>query len=181
MPTRASRICARPARSVGAARNTSIQQRSGLEFQPFGRNPNDFVNIAGRLNGDVGWQYKLQTVVRLPWGFQASATLDSHANAHRVRVRTIPASVAGQSSTILLQPRGELGRLPSVTIIDGRVQKDFPLGGGARLALFFDALNLNNENAPQSVVQANVTSSHYQYPTTFVAPRRFMLSGKFTF
>ena len=165
----------------GSARGTSVQQRSGLEFQPFGRNPNDLVNAAGRLNGDVGWQYKLQTVVRLPFGFQASASLDSHANAHRVRTRTIPASVAGQSSTILLQPRGEFGRLPSITILDARLQKEFLLGRGARVTLFFDALNLNNENSPQAVVTANVTSSSYQFPTTFVAPRRFMLSGKFSF
>ncbi len=165
----------------GTARNTSVQQRSGLEFQPFGRNPNDLINIVGRLSGDVGLQYKAQGVVKLPFGFQASANLDSHANAHRLRVRTIPASIAGQSSTIILQPRGELGRLPSITILDARLQKEFPLGRGARLSIFVDALNLNNENAPQAVVQANVTSSSYQFPTTFVAPRRFMLSGKFSF
>ena len=165
----------------GTARNTSVQQRSGLEFQPFGRNPNDLVNVAGRLSGDVGMQYKAQGVVRLPWGFQASASVDSHGNAHELRVRTIPASVAGQSSTIILQPRGELGRLPWITIIDARLQKDIALGRGARVGLVFDALNLNNENAPQAVVQANVTSSSYQFPTTFVAPRRYMLSGKFSF
>jgi hypothetical protein len=165
----------------GSARGTSVSQRSGLEFQPFGRNPNDFVNIAGRLNGDVGLQYKAQAVVKLPFGLQASANLDSHLNAHRIRVRTIPTSIAGQSSTILLQPRGEFGRLPKITIIDARLQKDFPLGRGARLSVLLDALNLNNENAPQSVVQANVTSSSYQFPRDFVAPRRLMLSGKFSF
>jgi hypothetical protein len=167
----------------GSIRNTNIQQRSGLEFSQFGRNPNDFVNADGRLNGDVGWQYKLQAVVRLPLGLQASGTVDSHLNAHRLRIRTIPASIAGQSSTILLQPRGELGRLPAVTIVDARLQKEFALGRGIRLSIFADALNLNNENAPQSVVSANVTSSSYQFPnpTTFVAPRRFMLSGKFSF
>jgi carboxypeptidase family protein/TonB-dependent receptor-like protein len=165
----------------GTARNTSVQQRSGLEFQPFGRNPNDLVNVAGRLSGDVGMQYKAQGVVRMPWGLQASGSLDSHGNAHELRVRTIPASVAGQSSTIILQPRGELGRLPWITIVDARLQKDIALGRGARVALMFDALNLNNENSPQAVVQANVTSSSYQFPTSFVAPRRFMLSGKFSF
>jgi outer membrane receptor protein involved in Fe transport len=165
----------------GSARTTSIQQRSGLEFNPFGRNPNDLVNAAGRLNGDVGWQFKLQSVVRLPWGIQGSANLDYHENAHRIRVRTIPASIAGQSSTIILQPRGELGRLPSITILDARLQKEFALGHGARVAVFLDALNLTNENAPQAVVQANVTSSAYQVPTTFVAPRRLMLNGKFSF
>ena len=81
----------------------------------------------------------------------------------------------------MLQRRGDLDRLPAVTILDARVQKEFSLGRGARLGVFLDALNLNNENASQSVVSANVTSSSYQFPTTFVAPRRFMLSGKFSF
>jgi len=166
----------------GSPRSTSIQQRSALEFSQFGRNPNDFVNVAGRLNGDVGMEYKLQGVVRLPFGVQASASFDSHEGPHRMRVRNIPSSIAGQSSTtIILQPRGELGRLPTVNILDARLQKEFPLGGGARFSLFVDALNLTNENAPQSVVQANVTSSSYQFPNSFVFPRRFMLSGKFSF
>ena len=164
----------------GSARTTSIQQRSGVEFNNFGRNPNDFVNAAGRLNGDVTWQFKLQTVVRLPLGFQASANLDHHTNAHRFRTRTIPASVAGISSTLILQPRGELGRLDDTSILDGRVQKDFTFGG-ARASLILDALNLLNENAPQAVQSTNVTSAVYQYPQTFVAPRRFMLSAKFNF
>jgi len=166
----------------GSPRSTSIQQRSALEFSQFGRNPNDFVNVAGRLNGDVGLEYKVQGVVRLPLGVQASASLDAREGAHRLRTRNIPSSIAGQSSTtIILQPRGELGRLSSVTILDARLQKDVSFGRGARLTVFLDALNLNNENAPQAVVQANVTSSQYQFPTSFVSPRRLMLSGKFSF
>jgi len=165
----------------GSLRTTSIQQRSALEFSVFGRNPNDYVNLNGRLVGDVGWQGKFQGVVKLPLGLQASASLDTHEGANRIRVRTIPSSVAGQSSPILLQPRGDFGRLAPVTIVDARLQKDFALGRGARLGIFLDALNLNNENAEQGVVSANVTSSSYQYPNGFVFPRRFMLSGKFGF
>jgi hypothetical protein len=165
----------------GSLRSTSIQQRSALEFNTFGRNPNDYVNLEGRLVGDVGWQGKAQAVVRLPLGLQASASFDAREGASRLRTRSIPSSIAGQSSTIILQPRGENGRLDAVAILDARLQKDIPFGRGARLALFVDALNLNNENAPQGVVQSNVTSSSYQFPTTFVAPRRFMLSAKFTF
>ena len=179
---RASPICDRPERSAEACALRSIQQRSALEFSIFGRNPNDFVNLDGRLVGDVGWQGKFQGVVRLRWGIQASASLDAREGAHRIRTRSIPASIAGQgSTTILLQPRGDFGRLSAVTIVDARLQKDFALGRGARLGLFLDALNLNNENAPQGVQSANVTSSVYQYPNTFVFPRRFMLSGKFSF
>jgi len=166
----------------GSLRSTSIQQRSALEFSIFGRNPNDYVNLDGRLVGDVGWQGKFQGVVRLPWGIQASASLDTREGANRIRTRSIPSSIAGQgSTTILLQPRGEFGRLPAVTIIDARLQKDFAFGRGSRLGLFLDALNLNNENAPQAVQSANVTSSVYQYPNTFVFPRRYMLSAKFSF
>ena len=90
----------------GTARNTSIQQRSGLEFQPFGRNPNDFVNIAGRLSGDVGWQYKLQTVVRLPLGpssvsdsrfarERASCSGQNHSGVGRWPIFHHPAAAAG--------------------------------------------------------------------------------------
>jgi len=164
----------------GSVRTTSIQQRSGLEFSQFGRNPNDLVNAAGRLNGDVAWQFKGQTVVQLPWGFLASANIDHHDNAHRFRIRTLGSSVAGVSSTIFMQPRGELGRLPDSTIIDARFQKDFRFSG-ARFSLAADALNLFNENAEQTVQSANVTSSVYQYPSSFVTPRRFMLSAKFNF
>jgi len=166
----------------GSLRTTSIQQRSALEFSIFGRNPNDFVNLDGRLVGDVGWQGKFQGVVRLPLGLQASASLDAREGANRIRTRSIPSSIAGQgSTTILLQPRGDFGRLSPVTIIDARLQKEFPLGRGARVSLVVDALNLNNENAPQGVVSANVTSSSYQFPNNFVFPRRYMLSGKFSF
>jgi hypothetical protein len=166
----------------GSLRTTSIQQRSALEFSIFGRNPNDFVNLDGRLVGDVGWQGKFQGVVRLPLGLQASASFDARQGGHRIRTRAIPSSITGQGSTIiLLQPRGDFGRLEPVTILDARLQKDFGLGRGARFSVFVDALNLNNENAQQAVVSPSVTSSQYQYQTSFVFPRRYMLSGKFSF
>ena len=103
-----------------------------------------------------------------------------HPDVPRDDTRNVCPPLAPARPTAL-DPASALGRLPSVTILDGRLQKEFPLGGGARFSVFLDALNVNNENAPQAVVQANVTSSSYQFPTTFVAPRRFMLSGKFSF
>src|SRR5207249_11222351 len=92
---------------LGSLRTTSIQQRSATTFSTRGQNPNDYVNLDGRLVGDVGLQFKAQGVVRLPLGFQASASLDNRKGAYRIRTRAIPQSVAGQpSTTILLQPRG---------------------------------------------------------------------------
>jgi len=166
---------------LGSLRTTSIQQRSATTFSTRGQNPNDYVNLDGRLVGDVGLQFKAQGVVRLPLGFQASASLDNRKGAYRIRTRAIPQSVAGQpSTTILLQPRGDFGRLHDVTIIDARVQKDFSFGG-TRLGLYVDMLNLNDENAPQGVVSSSVTNASYQYPTNFIQPRRAMLSAKLTF
>ena len=137
----------------GSARGTSIQQRSGLEFSRSAATPTISSTSTGRLSGDVGLQ------VQAAGGREASARLSGVGDSRLARERAsscgqerIPASIAGQSSTILLQPRGELGRLPSITIIDARLQKEFPLGRGARLSVFLDALNLNNENAPQAVV-----------------------------
>jgi hypothetical protein len=120
--------------------------------------------------------------VKLPWGFLASASFDSRKGAHRIRTRSLPESVTGQPSTnILLQPRGDFGRLADVRILDARLQKDVMLGRGARVSFFIDALNLNNENAPQGVLSASVTSPNYQVPTTFITPRKFMLSAKIHF
>jgi hypothetical protein len=167
------------------ASNTTIQQRSATTFNDnFGRNPNHFVNLEGPLANDTEWQFKLQGVVRLPWGFQASANVDHHSNAYLFRTRSLPTAVVGEPSiTIIIQPRGELGRLPDMTIVDARLQKDVRLGTNARLALAMDVLNLNNENAHQSVRSASVTSSAYHYPSsnTIVNPRRLMLSAKFHF
>jgi hypothetical protein len=170
--------------AVGAnPRGTTIQQRSATTFNStFGRNPNDFVNLAGRLIGDVEWQFKFQGVVRLGWGIQASANVDHHSNAYLLRVRNVTSAVAGEPGiSVIVQPRGELGRLPDLTFVDARVQKDVRLGTDARMVFAVDALNLTNDNAPQGVRSSNVTSSDFHYPTGFVTPRRLMLSARFSF
>jgi hypothetical protein len=164
--------------------NSGIQQRSSTTFNDsFGRNPNNFVNLQGPLANDTEWQFKLQGVVRLLWGFQASASVDHHSNAYLIRNRLLPTAVAGEPSGVIIQPRGELGRLPDMTIIDARLQKDIRLGTDARVGLAMDVLNLNNENAHQSVRSSNVTSSVFHYPNSnsIVTPRRVMLSAKFSF
>jgi len=161
--------------------NSTILQSGTLAFSSFGHNPNDYVNAAGRLNGDVGWQFKLQLVWELPAGFVFSTSADHREGAHRFRTRNLPASLTGISSPVTLSPRGTFGRLPSFTMIDARLQKDFKLGARRRLSVFVDALNLNNEDANQAVQGTGVFSSVYQYPSFFAAPRRFMLGAKASF
>ena len=62
-----------------------IEQRGGLQFRNFGRNPNKFVNVDGRLRSDVEWQLKAQLVYQLPAGFLVSANFSTAAARWLIR------------------------------------------------------------------------------------------------
>jgi outer membrane receptor protein involved in Fe transport len=167
--------------SVGSV---TLEQRGGLQFRRFGRNPNDFVNTDGRLTGDVTWAFKVQAIYQLPAGFLLSANFSNHDGAHRVRrvsVRDDPDPQIPEGTVILLQKRGEIGRLPDVTLLDMRLQKDFKLGEKVRFSVFADALNLLNSDTWEGVQSSTVTSSAFNLPDEVVDPRRFMLGAKLRF
>ena len=68
-----------------AGSGVGIIQRGGVQFRQFGQNPNNFVNVDGRLKSDVEWQFKVQAVYQLPAGFLASANFSYRSGAHLVR------------------------------------------------------------------------------------------------
>jgi hypothetical protein len=160
----------------------TLQSRGGLQFRDFGKNPNHFVNTDGRLTLDVTWAFKVQAVYQFPGGFMASAALSNHDGAHTVRRATVrDITNIPEGTTILLQKRGTLGRLPDVTLLDMRLQKDFKLGANAKLSLFADALNLTNNDAYEAVQSTIATSSVFLWPGDPVDPRRLMLGAKIRF
>jgi hypothetical protein len=166
-----------------AGSGIGIIQRGGLQFRQWGQDPNNYVNADGRLKSDVEWQFKVQAVYQLPAGFLASANFTNRSGAHIVRrtralrdVTQVP-----ENRPILLQPRGENGRLDSVSILDMRLEKDFNLGGDVRLAVFADAFNLLNSDTTEGVITSLVESDSYLFPLNPVNPRRFMLGAKFKF
>jgi outer membrane receptor protein involved in Fe transport len=162
-----------------------ITQRGGLQFRNYGRNPNNFVNALGRLRSDVEWQVKSQLVVQLPAGFLVSGNFSYRSGAHLIRRRRLGADITGipadNTNVLILQPRGENGRIQSVTFLDARIQKDFKLGKKVRVSVFADALNLLNEDATQSVLSTLVDSTSFWYPADPVDPRRIMLGTKLRF
>ncbi len=160
-----------------------IIQRGGLQFRDFGKNPNAFANIQGRLRSDVEWQFKTQAVAELPAGFLASASFSYRSGAHRVRRIRAPVEVTGipDFRIILLQPRGENGRIQSVTNLDFRLQKEFKLGEKVKLSLSADVLNLLNEDATQTTQSSFVTNEVFEWPEDPVDPRRLMLGAKIRF
>jgi hypothetical protein len=166
---------------LGASNSGAIVQRSGLQFSSFGQNPNDFVNTEGRLPGDRPWTFKNQLVYQLPLDFLVGLNFQYSDGAPRVR-RVPIQGVTGIPTRILTSPRAELGRFPSQSLLDLRVQKEFVLDQrGTRIGLFLDALNLLNDDAYENVVQTVATSSVFNVPDVFIFPRRFLVGTKFTF
>jgi len=159
----------------------AVSQRSGLQFNPFGQNPNDFVNTYGLLNGDRPWTFKTQFVYQLPLDFLVG--LNYQYSDGVPRIRRVPInSVTGISTRILTSARGDVGRYPNQNLVDLRLQKDFVLDDrGTRIGLFLDALNLLNEDAYEGVRSSLATSSSYKLPNIFIFPRRFLVGAKFTF
>jgi hypothetical protein len=140
--------------------------------------------VDGRLKSDVEWQFKVQAIYRFPAGFLASANFTSRSGAHLVRrtraLRSI--TLVPENTPILLQPRGENGRLETLTILDLRLQKDFKLGGGGTgISLFADAFNVFNSDTTEGVITSLVESSSFLYPNNVVNPRRVMLGAKLHF
>ena len=86
-----------------------------------------------------------------------------------------------ENTPILLQPRGENGRLEGLTILDMRLQKDFKVGSSVGISLFADAFNLFNTDTTEGVITSLVESSSFLYPNNVVNPRRFMLGAKLHF
>jgi outer membrane receptor protein involved in Fe transport len=166
-----------------AGSGVGIIQRGGVQFRQFGQDPNNFVNVDGRLKSDITWQFKVQTTYQLPWGFLVSANLSARDGAHLVRrTRALKdITLVPENRPILLQPRGENGRLEDVLILDARLQKDFRLGGKVHLAVFADAFNLLNDDTTQGVVTSLVESSSFLYPLEPLTPRRIMLGAKLKF
>jgi outer membrane receptor protein involved in Fe transport len=132
---------------------------------------------------DVPWNFKVQAMYQLPAGFLVSANFSHRAGPLIVRRATLNESIIGtpEGRLMLLQPRGELGRIPSVTFLDMRLQKDFKLGKSVRFSVFADGINLLNEDAYESVQSSTVTSSVFLWPFDPVDPRRVMLGAKLRF
>ena len=86
-----------------------------------------------------------------------------------------------EGTTLLLQERGTTPRIADVTQLDMRLQKDFKLGKEAQFGVFVDALNLLNEDAPETVLSSLVDSPLFNQFSSPVFPRRFMLGAKIRF
>jgi len=146
----------------------------------FGQNPNDFVNAdGGRLIGDRPFVGKLQMLYEAPWGIILGVNYmhqDGRLYGRQIRVPNL-----GITTAIWADPLDGSLRVPDWNTFDVRIQKDFAVGGTARIGVFGDILNLTNIDANESVASQNGAATNFGVPTRYLYPRRLMLGAKVRF
>jgi len=144
---------------------------------------NDFVNTDGLLIGDRPVVAKAQVIYRLPYGFQLSGNLQHQTGRPWARQIRVGGLNFPARPTIYMEPLDGTRRVPSLDLIDARVQKSFVLGpAGAAIDLFVDALNLTNADTSENVLsRRGDQAASFDVPARFIYPRRLQLGARIKF
>ena len=126
---------------------------------------------------------KAQLIYRLPWGFQVSGNLQHQTGRPWARQIRVGGLAFPSRPTIYMELLDGSRRVPSLDLIDARVQKTIALGGaGVNLDLFLDALNLTNSDTTENVLsRRGDQASSFGVPSRFVYPRRLQLGARIKF
>jgi hypothetical protein len=165
-------------------------QQSGLS-QTFGTigqgtnnaGPNDFVNSEGVLIGDRPVVAKAQIIYKLPWGFLVSGNLQHQTGRPWARQIRIGGTNFPSRPSVYMAPLDGSVRLPSLNLIDARLQKSFDLKtGGAKVDLFLDAMNLTNTDTNENVLSRRGDQpSSYGVGSRYIYPFRLQLGARIKF
>jgi hypothetical protein len=145
--------------------------------------PNDFVNSDGLLIGDRPVVAKAQIIYKLPFGFLVSGNLQHQTGRLWARQVRIGGTSFPSRPTVYMEPLDGNRRLPSLNLIDARVQKTFALGGpGVNLDLFLDTLNLTNADTYENVLsRRGDQASSFGVGSRYIYPRRLQLGARIKF
>jgi hypothetical protein len=142
----------------------------------FGRDPNDLTNARGRLPNDRPHMLRVMGSVDLPrTGVTIAANLQHFSGKPWAASAIIPTQQG--ELRILLEPRGSR-RLPSQSLLDVRLSRTIAFGGGGRIELLVDVLNVLNDRAAEGLASDNMFSPNFEKPTLFMDPRRVMVGAR---
>ena len=99
--------------------------------------------------------------------------------ARRARIT----STSGFTDTLLVEPQGSR-RLPAISNLDLRIEKDFRLRGIGRIGLAADVFNVTNQGVPDSDASSAVFADsdfRFGFPSTWVNPRLLRVGVRFMF
>jgi hypothetical protein len=140
----------------------------------FGRDPNSLTNARGLLPNDRPHMLRLMGSVDLPGtGLVLAGNLQHFTG--KPWAATAQLALPQGSQRVLIEPRGAR-RLSSQTLLDLRVSRMFVVGPMGRVELLFDVLNALDEAAEEGIASDNILSGNLGRGTSFVDPRRAMLS-----
>jgi hypothetical protein len=148
-------------------------------------NPNNLVNVDGRLTLDRPHQVKVQGTYELPYGVVVSATyagLSGTPWARQIRfVRAdTPLMVVESQIVVRAEPFGAQ-RLDFVHDTSLRAEKRFNLGDRRSLGLIVDVFNLLNASTVTALQQTRLDHADFGKPGEIVLPRTVRVGARISF
>jgi hypothetical protein len=133
------------------------------------------------------WTFKATGSYDAPWGVRISPVLRHQAGPNYARTVTISAAAALGLTATSSQTAGTIAyvepmdanREDNIWVFDVRAEKSITLTSRIRLRAFFDAFNLTNSHASETIGRA--TGLAYQKPTAILAPFTTRVGFRFIF
>ncbi len=144
-------------------------------------NPNAHVNAYGHVDLERKHQFKLSGVVKGPFGINLSGYFRYLSGVPYTR--TVNSKDLGLpfSETVFAEPRGSR-RLPSLAILDLRLEKELKAGEGIGFKVFGDVFNVLNGNKATGVVtRSSSPKLKFGEMTSIQDPRVIRLGAKVDF
>lgn len=140
-----------------------------VRANPYPQTPNDLINTGenGRYEFRV-WSARASGTWKGPWGLRITPLLRHQSGQPYGRTFLVTGLNLG-SLRVLAEPIGTR-RMDNITLVDLRVEKEFPLSQ-RRIAMFFDVFNLLNANPELNVDWSSDAPGVFRTPIAIVPPR----------
>jgi len=132
------------------------------------------------------WNFKASGSYDAPWGIRLSPVVRHQSGANYARTITIsaPAScactaISNAGGNTAYADAMDANREDNIWVFDVRAEKQFSFTPRVRLRLMFDAFNLANSHASETISRA--TGLSYQKPSAILAPRTARVGFRFIF
>ena len=164
--------------------------QAGFGFTQMNNFPNNLNNLNGYPQNPnqpgaedrTLWNFKATMSYDAPFGIRLSPVLRHQSGTNYAREIVLPASpVAGVSisGVTIYADKASDNREDNITVVDVRAEKQLTFGSRVRLRLMFDAFNLTNSHASETITRT--TGLSYQKPSAILAPITARVGFRFIF
>jgi hypothetical protein len=172
-----SKVSGLQASSGANAAGSQVSTIAGAPYLTFGQDPNSLTNAGGRLPNDRPHMLRVMGSVDVPrTGLVLAANVQHFSGKPWAETTQIPLPQGDQR--VLLETRGSR-RLSAQTLVDLRLSRRISLGGTRDAELIFDVLNALDDTAEEGLITDNLFDKKFGQPSTFIDPRRAMISVRF--